>query len=46
MMNFLKNNFLAGITQKQAVNTLFSFSLWSLKKRELGFTEKVKRKRF
>ena len=44
MMNFLKNNFLAGITQKQAVNTLCS--LWSLKKRELGFTEKVKRKRF
>ena len=44
MMNFFKNNFLVGITQKQAANTLFS--LWSLKKRELGFTEKVKRKRF
>ena len=32
---------LAGITQKKAVKVLFS--LWPLKKRKLGFIEKVKK---
>ena len=36
--------FLAGITLKKAVKPLFS--LWLLKKRKLGFIEKVKKKRF
>ena len=38
------HTFFTGITQKRAVTALFSF--WSLNKRKLEFTEKVKRNRF
>ena len=34
---------MAGITQKRALKALFP--LWSLKKRKLGFIEKVKKKK-
>ena len=43
-INFFKINVLFEITQKRAVKALFSLSF--LKKRKLGFIEKVNKKRF